>query len=827
MFSVTIDTAFPQQIGEVWTDMSCYDITSSRLQKTLKAMPETEVNSAIIEAIENAPTASLKIQILSLIAYKYTRKQLCAMSNSIYKGLVDAAQEHSVKEGAGAIKEPPEITRDRLNEEKVNHFFSFITRPDYVQDVAYGVQRVTVGGQEESIPGIIRTVVNGRLIKVYLEFCRQTKFKDPLSECVLYKLLESCPAKHTKALAGLDNIAANGESACSLLVNLLRQLKSNSPDAEHLDKLEKMAILIQELSIYLKQEIKSHISVENNCADHCLSWALSDSDVPLFQSKCKHKHNIECDKCISITQLGQNIHDLIEPLEQLLGEKYEEIAHDIDQYVSHITKWRSHIMRTINQARGKDDILKNLKDNEVLIVIDYPMKYLPKKFREPQESFYGKEGLSWHVAVAIESDPESDGFNLTTLVTMLNKTSQDSYAVCSILHHILHYLKETKPKLKKCYLRSDNAGYYHCVGTLVSVSKNCGLQVSRYDFSEAQSGKDVCDRKTVPVKAHINRYCDSGKDVTNAAEMRVALLSYGGVTGTKVSVMLPDADSKPSEAPEIPKRIGISKINNVEYRRNGMLVHRAYGIGKGMLIRKDEIENMPEPPKYSIITEFNSTESLGHMSITEKQDEEDESMDSDTDEGDADEAGKLFQCPTCTKSFIKQHNLDRHVITGKHVSPKPSGYEKMTKKWVNFAQAREINPTEQREVPTQGKRSARVHVHPTQPMGWALKRSARSPMKSTKMVDYLTSLFDIGERTKNKVTPEEAVTLIRSARDEKGNREFAKEEWLSASQIKKFFGRIAAQRRYNFKKIDDVPEEYIEDPVSELVRKVIKNVTKS
>ena len=59
----------------------------------------------------------------------------------------------------------------------------------------------------------------------------------------------------------------------------------------------------------------------------------------------------------------------------------------------------------------------------------------------------------------------------------------------------------------------------------------------RYDFSKAQAGKNACDRKIAPMKAHIRRYLNDGHNVTTGHKMKPALDSYGGVNGVKVAVV--------------------------------------------------------------------------------------------------------------------------------------------------------------------------------------------------------------------------------------------------------------------------------------------------
>ena len=53
------------------------------------------------------------------------------------------------------------------------------------------------------------------------------------------------------------------------------------------------------------------------------------------------------------------------------------------------------------------------------------------------------------------------------------------------------------------------------------VAKNAGVNLIRYDFSEPQAEKDICNRKTAPMKAHIKRFVNENL-VTTAEEMKKA-----------------------------------------------------------------------------------------------------------------------------------------------------------------------------------------------------------------------------------------------------------------------------------------------------------------
>jgi hypothetical protein len=60
---------------------------------------------------------------------------------------------------------------------------------------------------------------------------------------------------------------------------------------------------------------------------------------------------------------------------------------------------------------------------------------------------------------------------------------------------------------------------------------------------------------------------------------------------------------------------------------------------------------------------------------------------------------------------------------------------------------------------------------------------------------YLTTKFDVGERTGNKADPEQVAIDMRNARDESNVRLFERECWLTKTQIQGFFSRLAATRR--------------------------------
>jgi len=77
---------------------------------------------------------------------------------------------------------------------------------------------------------------------------------------------------------------------------------------------------------------------------------------------------------------------------------------------------------------------------------------------------------------------------------LFNSCSQDWFSVLSILESLLITVRYSNPKVKRAYLKSDEAGCYHNSQLIVAardVGERVGVSLQRYDFPEPQSGKDV------------------------------------------------------------------------------------------------------------------------------------------------------------------------------------------------------------------------------------------------------------------------------------------------------------------------------------------------
>ena len=105
------------------------------------------------------------------------------------------------------------------------------------------------------------------------------------------------------------------------------------------------------------------------------------------------------------------------------------------------------------------------------------------------------------------------------------------------------------------------------------------VKIEGLDFSDPQGGKSAADRMAAAAKSQIRMFINEGNDVTNAQQNKDALLSHGGIEGVRVAV----SDSlEESVTGELPKIVGISKLNNFRFTGGKLSAWRAYVCcGKG------------------------------------------------------------------------------------------------------------------------------------------------------------------------------------------------------------------------------------------------------
>ncbi len=108
----------------------------------------------------------------------------------------------------------------------------------------------------------------------------------------------------------------------------------------------------------------------------------------------------------------------------------------------------------------------------------------------------------------------------------LTRCDQTEQATLSGGYLILKQFRTDYPYITSLIKRLDNASILAGHATPEgewSLSKLAGVTLLMRDYSEVQSGKDICDRIVGAAKMRMKAYLHAGHDVTNASEIKLGM----------------------------------------------------------------------------------------------------------------------------------------------------------------------------------------------------------------------------------------------------------------------------------------------------------------
>ncbi|CAB3990326.1 Hypothetical predicted protein, partial [Paramuricea clavata] len=382
--------------------------------------------------------------------------------------------------------------RIKVPPEKLDHFLAFITSARVIQDLPFGEKTLKLSTTEIKIPNVIRNSIPEQIIQQYQSYSEGGRAFDDMVTVV-------------------DKLGDVYELGLTWSKEQIRKPKL----AKH----------------YFKSDYKVHVSSTSRVPDHCRPYALSLANDSNFTTTCNHQHDLVCDRCNLFPAVVQELELQVEKA-RIPHKDKEEMKFVVAQSKKNIEAWKAHILRFINQDEARLDILKAVDDSSVLVVLDWAMKFIPRKYRESQADWFGKRGLSWHISVAMKKPPGKT-LQTLTLVHVFQKSNQDSLYVLAVIDDVIEKLKTAIPGLKSVSFRQDNAGCYHSAATILGIHQ---LAIKhnvcvRMDFCDPQGGKGPCDRKAASIKNHMRSYLNSGHDISSAQDMKSAIESNGGVRG--------------------------------------------------------------------------------------------------------------------------------------------------------------------------------------------------------------------------------------------------------------------------------------------------------
>ncbi|CAG2245178.1 unnamed protein product [Mytilus edulis] len=748
----------------------------------------TDLRKTIIKLYNNSNDFLMKRQTLSMLSKNHTKKQLMEMIPGLSTYSIDQARLHASMYGEGAhVSKPLKLSRQRMDQEKMAHALDFLFNPLFHQVSSYGTKEMKLdSGEKIEIPEVVRTVCHANLIHMYEAFCTESDFV-PLSKSSLFQILRVCPASKRTSLKGLDNISADGATAFENIDVIINQMKQFITDPSMIDRLQKIKEDTHACKLYIKTDFKLHLGLEDQCADHCVQFALSDPNDSSLQAACAHDHDMTCDRCQLLSVSLVKLKKILSELQDFPEDLNIELLRDIELSESNIMSWRQHIVRCFNQDRGRTTLLDGLKPGEVLVIMDWAMKFLPLSFREKQSEWFGQKGLNWHVCVCIYKDNEQN-LKHRTYIHVFDFVRQDWFAVVSILEHTLITLKSQLPELTTAFIRSDNAGCYHCI------------LIRRYDFSESQDGKSYCDAKIAHLRSKIRHHVAAGNDVKTAGEMKKAIDSMGGVTGCQAAHV--EINSTIDEESNKKKTTwkGITKISNINIRENQIVAWKSFEIGQGNIYTEEDLKKIcPSPPSSLglIVHETFILPSKEEGMISRKKNSSNLNEEAVEPVVTPEEPGepeistrdqRTFSCiePGCSKIFQSFSKLESHILFGKHKIElnRKTTFDLIKNKWKDSCSS-----IVEHSVLSRNSRLDQGLL--TTQMGWALKKERRNVRFDEKVKDYLRGIFAGGEGSGRKANAADVARNMRVCRDEAGGKLFAPSQYLLPSQIASFFSRLS------------------------------------
>ena len=326
-----------------------------------------------------------------------------------------------------------------------------------------------------------------------------------------------------------------------------------------------------------------------------------------------------------------------------------------------------------------------------MVINDWAMKLLPMRFRERQSQWFSKRGISWHFSAVVHKSDHPDclvvstsDHTIHTHVVAIDSCKQDWFSVYCILEEVFVCVKESHQSVCRAILRSDNFGCYLCsvlLSTITSTSRRSGIELIRYDFSDPQSSKDLCDRKIAPCKLRLRHYVAENHNVESAKDIKKGLESPPRIAGSSVAECKIDQSTMSADAAnnKIPR---ITRFNNFSLTSKSMGVWQAYNVGEGMDIEESWNEQ-----------DVSGLERIGNWTkkipcVTQKKCQA-------KGKHDVTESVNTFDCleTVCIATFKTIEEADEHIDTGHHIMTpkKETVYDNVGRQWaavtisVNFA----------------------------------------------------------------------------------------------------------------------------------------------
>lgn len=125
------------------------------------------------------------------------------------------------------------------------------------------------------------------------------------------------------------------------------------------------------------------MSQSSRVADHCRANARSHSTHSYFCEICEHPHDVECGRRTFFPSILKDIESVLNSV-AIPQDERKQMRYILTQLRKNIESWKAHLLRSVNQDEARLDVLDTLEESEVLVVLDWAKKFLPRKYSQTQ-----------------------------------------------------------------------------------------------------------------------------------------------------------------------------------------------------------------------------------------------------------------------------------------------------------------------------------------------------------------------------------------------------------------------------------------------------------
>ena len=181
---------FPEEVSQV--KEAFREMHSKGQGSSQYPVSETDdVAGLLVNSYMKAETWQIQRQVLSVLSVSRTYQEVLNLLPEVTKYRFYAAKEHATTQGCALPPPKKAITRNRMDEQKLDSFLEYITSSHIIKDLPFGQQKLKLSnGTTIETPNVIRSMAPNAIIEQYKQYCRENKI-EPLGKLFLMSILDN------------------------------------------------------------------------------------------------------------------------------------------------------------------------------------------------------------------------------------------------------------------------------------------------------------------------------------------------------------------------------------------------------------------------------------------------------------------------------------------------------------------------------------------------------------------------------------------------------------------------------------------------------------